>query len=82
MYFAGRSSRHSPFRQWPFSPWSIGCSVQDQKFSLQVPLVPAFHSRVHPLVWLVLDTIGQQSLDLFTSAWFTGSTEYSIDVET
>jgi hypothetical protein len=67
MYFAGRSPGHSPFGQWPFSPWSIGCSVQDQNFALQVPLVPAFRSRVRPSVWSVLDTIGQQSLHLFTS---------------
>jgi hypothetical protein len=67
MYFAGRSPGHSPIRQWPFSPWSIGCSVQDQNFALQVPLVPAFRSRVHPSMWSVPDTIGQQSLHLFTS---------------
>nr|GEX51079.1 hypothetical protein [Tanacetum cinerariifolium] len=29
---AGRWSHgHSPFRQWPFSPWSIGWSMQGQK---------------------------------------------------
>ncbi|KAM7249919.1 hypothetical protein ACFE04_019698 [Oxalis oulophora] len=34
MYLVGgrRSPGHSPFRQWPFSPWSIGWSVQGQKF--------------------------------------------------
>ncbi|KAH0727929.1 hypothetical protein KY284_003794 [Solanum tuberosum] len=26
-----RAPGHSPFRQWPFSPWSIGWSVQGQK---------------------------------------------------
>lgn len=34
MYLVGggrRSPGHSPFRQWPFSPWSIGWSVQGQK---------------------------------------------------
>jgi len=33
MYLVGgrRSPGLSPFRQWPFSPWSIGCSVQGQK---------------------------------------------------
>ncbi len=67
MYFAGQSPGHSPFGQWPFSPWSIRCSVQDQNFALQVPLVPAFRSRVCPSVWLVLDTIGHRSLHLFTS---------------
>lgn len=66
MYFAGWSLGHSPFRQWPFSPWSIGCSVQDQKFALQVPFIPPFNSRAHPSVWSVLDTGGQQSLHLFT----------------
>jgi hypothetical protein len=70
MYFAGWSLGHSPFGQWPFSPWSIECSVQDKNFTLQVPLIPAFRSRVCPSVWLVLDTIGQQNLHLFT---FDGS---------
>ena len=32
-YSAGWFLGHSPFRQWPFSPQSIGCSVQDQKFA-------------------------------------------------
>jgi hypothetical protein len=32
-YFGGWFLGHSPFRQWPFSPQSIGCSVQDQKFA-------------------------------------------------
>jgi hypothetical protein len=27
----GRKPGHSPFRQWLFSPWSVGCSVQGQK---------------------------------------------------
>jgi|EndMetStandDraft_5_1072996.scaffolds.fasta_scaffold01343_4 hypothetical protein len=33
MYLVGgrRSPGHSPFRQWPFSPWSIWWSVQGQK---------------------------------------------------
>lgn len=33
MYLVGgrRSTGHSPFRQWPFSPWSIRWSVQGQK---------------------------------------------------
>ena len=34
MYLVGggrRSPGHSPFRQWPFSPWSIGWSMQGQK---------------------------------------------------
>nr|YP_009300620.1 hypothetical protein [Brachythecium rivulare]ALK03322.1 hypothetical protein [Brachythecium rivulare] len=66
MYFAGWSLGHSPFRQWPFSPRSIGCSMQDQKFALQVPFIPPFHSRIRPSVWSVLDTVGQQSLHLFT----------------
>jgi len=66
MYFAGWSLGHSPFRQWPFSPRSIGCSMQDQKFALQVPFIPPFHSRIRPSVWSVPDTVGQQSLHLFT----------------
>jgi hypothetical protein len=57
----------SPFGQWPFSPWSIGCSVQDQNFALQVPLIPVFRSKVRPSVWSVLDTIREHSLHLFTS---------------
>ena len=72
MYFAGWSLGHSPFRQWPFSPWSIGCSVQDQNFALQVPLIPAFPFRARPSVWSVPDTVGQQSLHLFT---YDGSPE-------
>lgn len=31
MYLVGKKPGHSPFRQWPFSPWSIGWSVQGQK---------------------------------------------------
>ncbi|KAK8948191.1 hypothetical protein KSP40_PGU008557 [Platanthera guangdongensis] len=37
MYLVGggrgrrRSTGHSPFSQWPFSPWSVGWSVQGQK---------------------------------------------------
>jgi hypothetical protein len=57
MCFAGQSPKHSPFVEWPFSPWSIGCSVQDQNFALQVPFVPTFRPKVLPLMRLVLDTI-------------------------
>ncbi|KAH7295935.1 hypothetical protein KP509_26G000200, partial [Ceratopteris richardii] len=57
MYLVGRSPGHSLFMQWPFlSPWSIGCSVQGRKLTLLVPF----------LLWSVLDTVGQQSLHLFT----------------
>jgi hypothetical protein len=32
-YYQAHQLMNSPFGQWRFSPWSIGCSVQDQYFA-------------------------------------------------
>ena len=67
MYLVGAERPgHSPFRQWPFSPWSIGCSVQGQKLEHTARNVPVLRFRACPSVWSVLNTVGQQSLHLLT----------------
>lgn len=60
MYLVGAENPgHSPFRQWPFSPWSIRCSVQGQELEHTATFPSLALGPVPFPVWSVPNTVGQ-----------------------